>query len=319
MKNPLVSIVVITYNSSKYILETLESCKAQTYRNIELIISDDCSTDDTIQICRGWLKANAERFSDVKVLELNKNTGVAGNLNRGVAASRGIWFKFVAGDDLLYSHCISYNMQLLDRMPSDCCIINTVKDVFKVEDGEKLITNPKGRKERRRIFFKEGISAEHQLQLAVRFIRPSVNGHFIKKKMYIDIGGCDEKHPMHEDRPLLIRILSNGYKIYGSDNATVMYRIHGESIFNSGRDQLYTNWFYKSNIPVIKDYYFCYFTRLEKISYNYSFAVAKLFKVLHINSANYLCKAAHRLFLLPFLAVKKYFQYRTIMKIKIIR
>ena len=59
--NPLVSIIVITYNSAKFVLETLESAKAQTYQNIELIISDDGSTDNTVQICREWLKNNEEQ------------------------------------------------------------------------------------------------------------------------------------------------------------------------------------------------------------------------------------------------------------------
>jgi alpha-1,3-rhamnosyltransferase len=52
----LVSIVIITYNSAKYVLETLESVKAQTYEKIELVISDDCSTDDTVEVCRDGLK-----------------------------------------------------------------------------------------------------------------------------------------------------------------------------------------------------------------------------------------------------------------------
>jgi alpha-1,3-rhamnosyltransferase len=54
-QKPLVSVVIITYNSSKYVLETLESAKAQTYQNIELIVSDDCSTDDTVEKCREWI------------------------------------------------------------------------------------------------------------------------------------------------------------------------------------------------------------------------------------------------------------------------
>ena len=52
----LVSISVITYNSSKYILDTLDSVKAQTYPNLELVISDDCSTDNTIDLCKDWVK-----------------------------------------------------------------------------------------------------------------------------------------------------------------------------------------------------------------------------------------------------------------------
>ena len=51
---PLVSIVVITYNSAEYVLETLESAKAQTYQNIELIVSDDCSADNTVETCSRW-------------------------------------------------------------------------------------------------------------------------------------------------------------------------------------------------------------------------------------------------------------------------
>ena len=48
IKNTVVSIVIITYNSSRYIIETLESIKSQTYNEIELIVSDDCSEDNTV-------------------------------------------------------------------------------------------------------------------------------------------------------------------------------------------------------------------------------------------------------------------------------
>ena len=58
----LVSIITPTYNSAKYVLETLESIKSQTYHNIELIISDDASQDNTVDICELWLKENKERF-----------------------------------------------------------------------------------------------------------------------------------------------------------------------------------------------------------------------------------------------------------------
>lgn len=58
MNNPLVSIQVVTYNAAKTILETLESIKAQTYPPIELIISDDCSRDNTVEICREWVMDN---------------------------------------------------------------------------------------------------------------------------------------------------------------------------------------------------------------------------------------------------------------------
>ena len=54
--NPLVSVVVITYKSANTILETLESFKQQTYKNIELIVSDDCSPDHTVEVVEEWIK-----------------------------------------------------------------------------------------------------------------------------------------------------------------------------------------------------------------------------------------------------------------------
>ncbi len=80
----LVSIIVVTYNSSKYILETLESAKAQTYQNIELIVSDDCSTDNTVSICDRWLHENDFFFFRTKLITTTQNTGVAPNCNRGL-------------------------------------------------------------------------------------------------------------------------------------------------------------------------------------------------------------------------------------------
>ena len=58
MTEPLVSICVITYNSSKTVVETLESIKNQSYSNIELVVSDDCSPDNTVELVQQWLEKN---------------------------------------------------------------------------------------------------------------------------------------------------------------------------------------------------------------------------------------------------------------------
>ncbi len=105
-QEPLVSIVVITYNSSKFVLETLESIRKQTYQNIELIISDDCSKDSTIDICRNWIEKNKNRFVKAELITVERNTGIAPNANRGLKVAKGEWIKFIAGDDMLISNCI---------------------------------------------------------------------------------------------------------------------------------------------------------------------------------------------------------------------
>lgn len=77
-----VTVAVITFNSSRYVIETLESIKAPTYPNIILQISDDCSTDNTVKVCKDWIEKNDSRFIKTKIIVPEHNTSVAGNLNR---------------------------------------------------------------------------------------------------------------------------------------------------------------------------------------------------------------------------------------------
>ena len=112
---PLVSIIVITYNSAKYVVETLESAKAQTYRDIELIISDDCSSDDTVEICKNWMTDNLERFVRTELITFDHNTGISSNCNRGLTAAKGEWVKFIAGDDVLLDKCIGLNINYVKK------------------------------------------------------------------------------------------------------------------------------------------------------------------------------------------------------------
>ena len=74
--NPLVSVVVVTYNDSAFIIETLESIKKQTYSNIELIVSDDGSNDDTVKLVKEWVRFNSYSFVSCKVMEVTNNSSL---------------------------------------------------------------------------------------------------------------------------------------------------------------------------------------------------------------------------------------------------
>lgn len=220
-KNPLVSIIVITYNSTKYVLETLESAKNQTYQNLELIITDDGSKDDTVAICRAWLQAHAERFVRTKLITVEKNTGIPANCNRGLEASEGEWVKFIAGDDALLPDCISANVEICLR--KHCEVLQTnmhyYNDTFdpasytglsKLEDDIFFkTTDPKQQHEI--ILYKNKVAA------------PSI---FIKKSVLTALQGFDESIPLFEDWPFWIKATKNGFGIQASDIATVNYRVH---------------------------------------------------------------------------------------------
>ena len=126
MEKPIVTIGVLTYNSSKYIIETLESIKAQTYPNLILQISDDCSTDNTIELCEKWIKENKDRFVKNKIIVPEHNTGVSGNANRNWDACETEWFKEIAGDDLLIPNCIEEFMNYVDIHPDAVFVFSKV-------------------------------------------------------------------------------------------------------------------------------------------------------------------------------------------------
>ena len=134
MDTPLVSIYTLTYKSSKTVLDTLESIYALTYPNIELIVSDDASPDNTVEVVKGWVESHKDRFIRVQVLTVEKNTGVAKNQKRAVAACKGEWIKNIAGDDALFPDAIEKLLAYTRKNPdakmiqAKCARYDTVLD-----------------------------------------------------------------------------------------------------------------------------------------------------------------------------------------------
>lgn len=89
----LVTIIIITYNSSSYIEETLDSVLRQTYpcNQLEIIISDDCSTDHTPDTCRKFVKDYNDRFARTLFTQTPYNKGICGNYNHALMLAQGEW------------------------------------------------------------------------------------------------------------------------------------------------------------------------------------------------------------------------------------
>ena len=90
----LVSIIMPSYNSEKYIVAAIKSVQAQTYENWELIVVDDCSTDSTVDIIR--------RFEDarIRLYVKKKNSGAAQSRNKALREAKGKWIAFLDSDDV---------------------------------------------------------------------------------------------------------------------------------------------------------------------------------------------------------------------------
>lgn len=214
--NPLVSIVVITYNSSKYVLETLESAKAQTYQNIELIVSDDYSTDNTVEICRNWLDENKERFVRTESVTVEKNTGIAPNCNRGCKIAKGEWVKIIAGDDILMENCVEDNIYEINNIGNNTVALFSPRLPF--HENEEF-TTPKKPK----IFSLTDSDSKKDL-LNIRFFGGVTI--FIRKSIFNKIGYFDERYPFMEDYPFIYKVIHNGYDIEYFDKVTIKYRLY---------------------------------------------------------------------------------------------
>jgi glycosyltransferase involved in cell wall biosynthesis len=104
--HPLISVVVISYNSAETIIETLDSICIQAFSDMEVLICDDGSNDATLEIALTWLKEHENLFMRTQLLTSLVNQGICKNIAKGYAAARGKWIKPIAGDDVLTSHSI---------------------------------------------------------------------------------------------------------------------------------------------------------------------------------------------------------------------
>lgn len=110
---PLVSVITVTYNSSLYVRDAIESVLSQTYTNIEYIIGDDCSTDDTWGII--------QRYSDTRIKAYRNefNYKEYPNRNKAVKMASGKYIIFIDGDDVIYPHAVSVFVDYAIKFP-DC-------------------------------------------------------------------------------------------------------------------------------------------------------------------------------------------------------
>ena len=132
---PLVSIVVLTYNSGSFVLETLNSILSQDYPRIELLVSDDGSKDNTCEIVEKWILDNAKKFERCNLIKTISNRGTCSNYNQGVYNSHGVFIKTIDGDDILNSsYAISDYVEFVKETNHEICIADV--EVFSDEKDD---------------------------------------------------------------------------------------------------------------------------------------------------------------------------------------
>lgn len=225
---PLVSVVVVTYNSAQYVRQTLESVLSQTYKGpIELIVSDDGSKDETVAICERWMDEHSSSLHNCAVIQTPHNLGICGNYNFALGHIAGEWVKYIAGDDLLTHECIETYINAALKS-DDKFFISGVLTFYNGQDsftprylmGELL----------------DSSDASVQAQNLAKFAGGGiVEGptFFINTKSFREMGGMNTYYPMLEDFPFAFRWAFSGRHIGVIKKPLVKYRIYPESISQS--------------------------------------------------------------------------------------
>jgi glycosyltransferase involved in cell wall biosynthesis len=120
MAAPKISVIVPIYNQANFIRETVDSVLAQDECDLELILSDDGSTDGTSEILRDYAEREPER---VRLVTSERNTGIAGAFNRALDAHTGDYIAWLGGDDVMLPGKISRQLAALEARPDaiGCC------------------------------------------------------------------------------------------------------------------------------------------------------------------------------------------------------
>jgi len=225
---PLVSVVVITYNSAQYVEQTLESVLSQTYQGpIELIVSDDGSKDDTMAICEQWMAKHSSLFYYCHILQTPINLGICGNYNFALERISGDWIKYIAGDDVLAPECIEVFMRYA-MSSGDKIIISGVECIDKQ-------SNSKGA----RYIMEEYLDSDNPLTQAENLARYGGNGIvegpslFVQAALLRSIGGMNMAYPMLEDFPLVFKCAYQGYHVGVIKRPLVKYRVYPDSVSQS--------------------------------------------------------------------------------------
>lgn len=218
LNRQLVSVVIPTYNREHIISRAIESVLKQTYENWELIISDDCSIDDTEKVVKSYSDKR------IKFVKLSKNLGNAGARNFGVKNASGEYIAFLDSDDEFMPNCLQ---EFLDTVNNSAA--NSFNFAFSgyyiLDDNTKKLTEKLWKP-------KPNITFLEELKIGTGC------GLFINKKCFDEIGYFDERLRVAVDTDWLIRLNNAFSYIIVPKYLVILHKHSGARVRNNKRELL---------------------------------------------------------------------------------
>ncbi len=223
MRNNFFSIIITTFNSALYINKTINGIIKQNFSNYEIILVDDCSTDNTLNLI------NKNFGKKIQIFSTDKNFGgPSKSRNIGIEKSSGEWISFLDGDDFWFQNRLHYFYQFIKKYPE--------KDIFcsnemmlNIETGKKnkILHGPYTEN-----FFSNLLINGNKLSPSATIIRAD----FIKKKKIF----FDEKPELIgvEDYDFWLNLAKNNANFYFINKTLNVYKIHKKNISNDSKKHM---------------------------------------------------------------------------------
>lgn len=224
--NPLVSLIIISYNQKPYIDDCMKGLLHLSYTNLEVLYLDDCSPDGTFEAACQYETELKQKYNQVQFIGNTTNQGLIKNLNRLIEQSNGKYVKFMSADDFLLENSIAQMVEFMENHAEhDMIYSNAVygdcNTHFPLQMSEQLSTlyageQPCGAGLFKRLYEDDFIAA------------PTV---MIKREVYDRLGLYDSNLGI-EDWDYFLRIAGQGSIGY-LDQITIMYRFTNDSLSHS--------------------------------------------------------------------------------------
>jgi glycosyltransferase involved in cell wall biosynthesis len=219
MSEKLISVLIPAYNVEKFIEASIESILRQTYRELEVIVVDDCSTDRTWDL----LRKIAELDPRIILLRNSKNSKIVTTLNKALAAAKGRYIARMDGDDIAHPERIERQYRYLSEN-RDIALVG-VNTVSIDEDGREFARQ-------------ELLSDQRLIRRCLNLTSLVSHNWLCRREVYEKLGGYRELAPV-EDYDFLLRMYAEGYRFtnlpfYGMK---IRYR-HGNTATTAGLEQI---------------------------------------------------------------------------------
>lgn len=251
MRKPLVSVIIISYKNYLYIYEALDSVLSQTYPNIELIISNDGSSDFDKLAIEKYLKKHAKKNIKRIVVNNNKtNLGTVKNANIGLKLSKGKYILLFAADDAMYnSNIIAKFVESFESLPENELIATSQLGMYnqKLKKLKKYFVSESTKQKILCLSPKELFG-----EIALKCIIPSA-GTCYKRKIFEKYGYFDEKYKLVEDYSSSLKYSRLGIKHNYFDFISFKHR-HGGISHGNNNEISKTRKLFDKDIINIMDY-----------------------------------------------------------------